>query len=83
MGYQKSIVTEVLDLHKDGLPVDSIARITELSSVEVEDIIYGEGSSELDEPYDYDDSMDGDHESALASAGWGTDEDYGYYGEEY
>jgi hypothetical protein len=31
---------------------------------------------------DYDDSMDGDHESALASAGWGTDEDYGYYGED-
>jgi hypothetical protein len=29
---------------------------------------------------DYDDSMDGDHESALASAGFGTDEDYGYYG---
>lgn len=28
---------------------------------------------------DYDDSMDGDHASALASAGWGTDEDYGYY----
>jgi hypothetical protein len=23
-----------------------------------------------------DDSMDGDHTSALASAGWGTDEDY-------
>ena len=31
---------------------------------------------------DYDDSMDGDPESALASAGWGTDEDYGYYGED-
>jgi len=28
---------------------------------------------------DYDDSMDGDHESALASCGWGTDEDYGGY----
>jgi hypothetical protein len=26
---------------------------------------------------DYDDSMDGDHDSAMASAGWGTDEDYG------
>jgi hypothetical protein len=26
---------------------------------------------------DYDDSMDGDHQSALASCGWGTDEDYG------
>lgn len=33
---------------------------------------------EFDE--DYDDSMDGDHESGLASAGFGTDEDYGYYG---
>jgi len=32
---------------------------------------------------DYDDSMDGDHDSAMASAGFGTDEDYGYYGEEY
>lgn len=31
----------------------------------------------------YDESMDGDHESGLASAGWGTDEDYGYYGEDY
>jgi hypothetical protein len=33
---------------------------------------------------DYDpdlpEDMDGDHASALASAGWGTDEDYGYYG---
>lgn len=28
-----------------------------------------------------DESMDGDHESGLASAGFGTDEDYGYYGE--
>lgn len=44
---------------------------------------------------DYDDSMDGDHESGLASAGFGTDEDYGggymddidayhdYYGEDF
>jgi len=30
---------------------------------------------------EYDDSMDGDHASGLASAGWGTDEDYGYYGD--
>lgn len=25
--------------------------------------------------------MDGDHASALASAGWGTEEDYGYFGD--
>ena len=30
----------------------------------------------------FDDLMDGDHGSALAYAGWGTDEDYGYYGDE-
>lgn len=30
----------------------------------------------------YDDSMDGDHDSAMQSAGWGTDEDYGHYGDD-
>ena len=33
-------------------------------------------ASELEEEAEYDDSMDGDHQSALASAGLGTDEDY-------
>ena len=32
---------------------------------------------------DYDDSMDGDWDSGMASAGYGTDEDYGYYGDEW
>ena len=32
---------------------------------------------------DYNDSMDGDWDSGMSSAGWGTDEDYGYYGEDY
>lgn len=40
-------------------------------------------SDEDDEPdFDVCDDMDGDHASALASIGWGTDEDYGYYGED-
>lgn len=30
----------------------------------------------------YNDDMDGDFDSAMASAGFGTDEDYGYYGDE-
>lgn len=30
---------------------------------------------------DFEDGMDGDFNSAMASAGFGTDEDYGYYGE--
>jgi len=36
---------------------------------------------DFDDPYDAGD-MDGDPTSALASIGWGTDEDYGYYGED-
>lgn len=39
------------------------------------------GHSSEDEEY-YRDDMDGDFDSAMASAGYGTDEDYGYYGEE-
>lgn len=31
---------------------------------------------------DYDDGMDGDHESAFTSIGWGVDESYGSYGSE-
>lgn len=30
----------------------------------------------------FNESMDGDHDSAMESAGWGTDEDYGYFGGE-
>jgi hypothetical protein len=36
---------------------------------------------ESDDDVDVDESMDGDHDSAMASAGWGTDEDYGYSGD--
>lgn len=31
---------------------------------------------------DVDDSMDGDHDSAMRDAGWGCDEDYGFFGSE-
>ena len=52
-----------------------------------------EARTERDETFDdfdsevtyeeyHDDSMDGDHDSAMASAGWGTEEDYGYHGDE-
>lgn len=53
---------------------------------DVEDF-YGETMDNHNSDYEveddsFDDSMDGDAESALASAGWGTDEDYGYYGDD-
>lgn len=35
------------------------------------------------EDCDIDESMDGDFDSGMASAGFGTDEDYGYYGDDF
>lgn len=35
--------------------------------------------AELEDSDFYDDSMDGDHDTAMRDAGWGTDEDYGYF----
>ena len=55
-------------------PTDEEALIQQEELEELEE------SEEFDDDSeDFDDSMDGDHESALASAGWGTDEDYGSY----
>jgi|LakMenEpi13Jul12_1017406.scaffolds.fasta_scaffold06539_2 hypothetical protein len=36
-----------------------------------------------DEPYDYDDSMDGEFDSAMTSVGWGEDESYNHWAEEF
>lgn len=51
--------------------------------VEPEEEDYGDYEDEdEDEEYEEDDCpLDGDATSALASAGYGTDEDYGFYGD--
>lgn len=53
------------------------------------DKFFGEDDHDdtIDANYDdyadfHDDSMDGDHDSAMTSCGWGTDEDYGSYGDD-
>ena len=56
------------------------------NSYEDDDMIYHDDTA--DAIYDdyndyYDDSMDGDFDSAMRDAGFGTDEDYGCYGEDY
>ena len=47
-----------------------------------EDANYDDYNDFHEEDDDYNDSMDGDHESGFASAGWGTDEDYGSYADD-
>ena len=46
-----------------------------------DDLAASDGSFNSAVGADYDDSMDGDFDSAMTSAGHGTDEDYGYYGD--
>lgn len=73
----KNFVEEVRVMFLQGSSLEYIAAVLETTEEQVEEVVDG-----LDfDDTEYDDSMDGDATSALASAGWGTDEDYGYYGE--
>jgi hypothetical protein len=64
-------------------PNISTSDFCPLDEFDVADLTGGNvqfGRDEDDFEPEYDDSMDGDAASALASAGFGTDEDYGYFG---
>ena len=76
MGYFSNLHQSIIELHSDGLSLDEIAIRLKVDLGSVAEVVkdYEEDN--------YDDSMDGDHDSAMASAGFGTDEDYGYYGDE-
>ena len=67
---------------------DSFDRFDDMAERTIWPWIDDESHDSDDANYDdhndfFDESMDGDHDSAMESAGWGTDEDYGYYGEDY
>ena len=68
---------EIRQMLDEGLRPFSIASLLNIPLEMVYDVIH----SDIDQDT-YDESMDGDHDSAMASAGFGTDEDYGYYGDE-
>lgn len=61
----------------------SYAEIAERFNVTVEDVYDIEDALAQEELAEYQDSLDGDFDTAMASAGFGTDEDYGYYSEEF
>ena len=56
----------------------SYTEVADMFGISVADV---ERIDEIMNGDQFDDSMDGDFDSAMASAGFGTDEDYGYYGE--
>lgn len=79
MGYFSELSIDILELYEQGLSNESIATVTGVTVEEVKSVI----DAFEDGEYDADPGeMDGDFDSAMASAGFGTDEDYGYYGDE-
>jgi len=75
MGYFKDLEISVIEAYDNGYDIDEIAEIENVTVAQVNEII----SKYENDEYDCDpDDMDGDAESALASAGFGMDEDYGY-----
>ena len=67
---------EIRALLDEGLRPTSVASLLNIPLEMVYDCI-----NAMDEDT-YDESMDGEFDSAMASAGLGTDEDYGYYGDD-
>ena len=74
MSVMADLNAQILELADEGLKPISIAGILAIPLEMVYDTLEAEEVGDL-----YDDSMDGDFDSAMASAGLGTDEDYGVY----
>ena len=68
------------DLEHGQLSFQKIADVYGIPVADVE-LIAKEMMIQFDDST-YDESLDGDFDSAMASAGFGTDEDYGYFGED-
>ena len=77
------IQERISELLFEGFGEAEIAAILNLSVDEVEAQIAMMEEMDDDSYYEYNDDMDGDFDSAMASAGFGTDEDYGYSGEDF
>ena len=74
MSKMAELALEIEDMYFDEhLNIPEIAKRTGLSADDIAAYI-----DEMREYDKYDESMDGDFDSAMASAGFGTDEDYGY-----
>ena len=70
MGRMSDLALEIEELSAEGWTMSDIAEELNIPLAWVQAAL-----QDLEE--NYDDSMDGDFDSAMASAGWGTDEDYG------
>ena len=78
MGYFKDIEIQIIEAFNNGYEVDEIAADMCGAGMSIEQVQFIINKV-IDGDFDCDSGdMDGDAESALASAGFGMDEDYGY-----
>ena len=75
MSKMAELAMEVEELYNRGYNVYTIATMLDIPVELVDNFV----ASFME--VEYNESMDGDFDSAMASAGYGTDEDYGSYGE--
>lgn len=76
MSKMKDLAYDIEQLYCEGLSEQAIADELKIPLDMVIDCVNEFGNYAL-----YDDSMDGDFDTAMASAGFGTDEDYAYFGD--
>ena len=77
MSYMSELDVELREAFAKGLSAEDAAEVAGVQ-VEMVQAFFEVLADEQDA--EYDESMDGDFDSAMASAGYGTDEDYGYFG---
>jgi len=77
--FKDMIIDIEADLERGKLSFQQIADFYGIPVADVETIAK-EVMNQFDDSQ-YNESLDGDFDSGMASAGFGTDEDYGYYGE--
>lgn len=78
MSVMSNLDLELTELYMDGLTAKMAAKVTGLPTSMVL-AVFERLQREEQEQDRFDDSMDGDFDTAMASAGYGTDEDYGCY----
>jgi hypothetical protein len=75
MSKMSELAMEIEQLYLQGYNVYTIATMLNIPVELVDNFVASFMNAE------YNENMDGDFDSAMASAGMGTDEDYGSYGE--
>lgn len=80
MSKMSDLDLELRESFEAGLTASVAAKLAGVPVSMVQEFFERLKMEEAEAPYD--ESMDGDFDSAMASAGYGTDEDYGYFGDE-